>query len=62
MTRNELIDVLAQVSHDVYERHYTEAGRPPEDMIRGVNEHDRQRAEASVERLEAVGMLRPHSA
>jgi hypothetical protein len=56
VTRQQLVDALAKSSHDVYERHYRESGKPEAEMVRMVNEHDRDRAEAAVDVLEELGL------
>jgi hypothetical protein len=54
--RRELRERLAQSSHDTYERHYRESGRPEADMVAEVNEHDYDRADAAIAVLEELGV------
>jgi hypothetical protein len=56
VSRQQLLDALAKSSHDVYERNYRESGRPEAEMVRMVNENDRDRAQAAVEVLEVLGV------
>jgi len=62
VTRHQLVEALAQSSHEVYERHYRASGRPETEMVRMVNEQDRDRAEAAVRVLEDLGVWSdPHA-
>ena len=56
VTRQQLVDALAQSSHEVYERHYRASGRPPGDMVREVNDHDYDRAYPAVDVLVSLGV------
>jgi hypothetical protein len=56
MERADLVEDLAHISPTTYERHYREMGRPEADMVPMVNQHDRDRAEDTVRRLEELGL------
>ncbi len=56
VTRKQLVDALAQSSHEVYERHYLAGDKPESEMFTKVNDHDRDRARASVKVLEDLGV------
>jgi hypothetical protein len=56
IARDDLIEALARSSHEVYERHYRESGRPESEMVTEVNQHDRDRAQAAVDVLEELGI------
>jgi hypothetical protein len=55
VSREKLRRRLAQ-SHDTYERHYRESGRPEEDMAKEVNDHDRERADDAIRVLADLGV------
>jgi hypothetical protein len=56
VTRDQLVEALAKSSHEVYERHYRESGRPLEGMTVGLHKHYHDRANAAVEVLEELGV------
>jgi hypothetical protein len=59
MTREELVERLAEVSHATWMRHRSrDQGVSPEELDAGVTEHDRERAEDIVAELERLGILR----
>lgn len=61
MTRAELVERLAEISHETYLRHRVEAGDRLEDLSPGVHPHDQERAEEIVAELERIGALKPYS-
>jgi hypothetical protein len=61
MTQAELVERLAEISHQTYLRHRVEAGDRLVDLAPEVHRHDRERAEEIVMELERLGALKPYS-
>ena len=58
MTRARLVDELAAVSHEMWMLHSIRDKRmDPADVTEEISEHDRERAEHSVRRLEQLGIV-----
>ena len=58
MTRARLEDELAAVSHEMWMLHSIRDKRmDPADVTEEISEHDRERAEHSVRRLEQLGIV-----
>lgn len=59
MTREELVERLAEVSHTTWMRQKSrDQGVPYEELSTDATEHDRERAEDIVAELERLGLLR----
>lgn len=59
ITREELIEALARVSHETWRRQaYRDKGIPLEQLSQEVHPHDRERAEDTVKELERLDVLR----
>jgi hypothetical protein len=61
MSRADLVERLAEISHQTYLRHRVEDGERLEDLSPEVHRHDRDRAEEIVSELERLGALKPYS-
>ena len=57
ISRDELIERLAEVSHGTWMRQkHRDQGVPVEELATAVSEHDRERAEDTVAELERLGV------
>lgn len=57
MTREELVEALARVSHETWRRQaHQDKGTPWEELPEEIHEHDRERAEDTVRELERLGV------
>jgi hypothetical protein len=62
MTRADLVERLAEISHQTYLRQAVrDKGIALEDLSQEVAPHDRERAEDTVAELEQLGVLKPFS-
>jgi uncharacterized membrane protein len=62
VTREELVERLAAVSHRTWMRQKEEDLRAAlENISPEVTDHDRERASATVAELEVLGLLKPFS-
>jgi hypothetical protein len=60
MTRQELVEVLAEVSHKTWRRQKAkDTGVAVEDLPTEITAHDRERAEDTVRQLEELRLLAP---
>jgi hypothetical protein len=60
LTREQLVQRLAEVSHRIWMRQKAEALRKQlESIPADVTEHDRERAEETVQELERLGLWPP---
>jgi len=58
MTRARLVDELAAVSHEMWMLHSIRDKRmDPAEVTEEISDHDRERAEHSVRRLERLGIV-----
>ena len=58
LTRAQLVDELAAVSHDMWMLHsIRDKKMKPADVTEEISDHDRERAEHTVRRLEELGVL-----
>jgi hypothetical protein len=58
ITRNQLVDELAALSHATYVRQKVrDHGVDPNELPPEVHPHDRERAEDTVRKLEELGVL-----
>jgi hypothetical protein len=58
VSREELVERLAEVSHETWMRQKAEElGRPIDSLPVKVTEHDRERAEDTVQELERLGVF-----
>ena len=58
LSRERLVDELAAVSHDMWMLHSVrDKGMDPADVTEEVSDHDRERAEHTVRRLEELGVV-----
>jgi hypothetical protein len=57
VTREELVERLAEVSHETYLRQKARNDPPANPTGHEVTEHDRERAEDTVRELENLGLL-----
>ena len=58
MTRARLVDELAAVSHELWMLHsIRDKKMDPAEVTDEVSDHDRERAEHSVRRLEQLGIV-----
>jgi hypothetical protein len=59
ITREELVERLAAVSHRTWMRQkHRDQGVPVDELGSEVTEHDRERAEDTVAELEVLGLFR----
>jgi hypothetical protein len=56
LTREELVNRLAEVSHETYLRQKARGDPPADATGQEVTEHDRERAEDTVQELERLGI------
>jgi hypothetical protein len=58
ITRERLVEELAEVSHEMWLLQGTrDYGRDPAKLSKEVTDHDRERAEHTVRRLESLGIV-----
>ena len=58
ISRERLVEELAAVSHELWLlQGIRDYGRDPATLPKDVTEHDRERAEHTVRRLEALGVV-----
>jgi hypothetical protein len=61
VARDELRERLARSSHEVYERHCRELGKPESEIFKEVHPHDYDRADDAIRALEELGVWsEPH--
>jgi hypothetical protein len=59
ISRERLVDELAAVSHELWLlQGIRDYGRDPAKLPTAITDHDRERAEHSVRRLEELGIVR----
>jgi hypothetical protein len=59
ISRERLVEELAEVSHEAWIlQGVRDYGRDPDKLSPDVHDHDRERAELTVRRLEELGVVR----